>query len=151
MSERLESFIALSAFLTGFDEARLWGTSLVEEHLNVLDDVLTARVVDELLGAFQRLPAGDQHAKAVEAIVLGDPKLGPIARNLIVLWYCGTWTQMPMEWRIAYGASPLDTTRTTSGAAYRGGLQWVAAGGHPPGASHQGFGSWALEPKRRPA
>jgi hypothetical protein len=149
MSERLESFTALSAFLTGFDEARLWGTGLVEEHLDVLDQVLGAGIVDELLGAFQRLPAGGQHAEAVETAVLGDSKLGPVARNLIVLWYSGTWTQMPADWRAAYGASELDTTRTTSGAAYRGGLQWAAAGAHPPGASHQGFGSWALEPKGR--
>ena len=151
MSERLESFVALSSLLTGFDEVRLWGSGVAEEHLNVLDDVVAADVVSGLIAAFERLPTDSGRENAAAATILGDPRLGPVARNLIVLWYSGVWTQLPAAWREAYGASPLDTTRVTSGAAYRAGLQWPVAGAHPPGASHQGFGSWALEPKRRRA
>jgi hypothetical protein len=151
MSERLESFVALSALLTGFSEVQLWGSGIAGEHLAVLDAVLPADIVSDLIDAFERLPADDARETAIATTILADPRLGPIARNLIVLWYSGIWTQLPAAWREAYGASPLDVTRTTSGAAYRAGLQWAVAGAHPPGAKHQGFGSWALEPKRRRA
>jgi len=151
MSERLERFVALSALLTGFNQVQLWGSGIAGEHLQVLDEILSADVVDDLIEVFQRLPAEDGRENAVAAIILGDPRLGPVARNLIILWYSGVWTQLPPAWREAFGASPLDTTRVTSGAAYQSGLQWAVAGAHPPGAKHQGFGSWALEPKRRRA
>lgn len=142
MRERLESFVSLSAALTGFTEVRLWGSGVAGEHLAVLTEVVPADVVDDLL---------DWTDGPDASAILGDPRLGPVARNLIVLWYSGVWTQLPAAWREAYSASALDTTHTTSGAAYRAGLQWVVAGAHPPGASHQGFGAWTLEPKRRQA
>lgn len=148
MSERLNSFVALSAVLTGFKELQLWGSGVAEEHLGVLDEVLAAVIVSDLIDVFERLPSGHERGDALAAMILGDARLGPVARNLIVLWYSGVWTQLPAAWREAYGASPLDTTRTTSGEAYRAGLQWAVAGAHPSGASHQGFGAWALEPKR---
>ena len=151
MSERLESFIALSSLLTGFNEAQLWGTGVAEQHLNTLDEVLGAVLTDELLVAFQRLPVDNRLEANMSSTVLADERLGPVARNLIILWYTGTWTALPDDWRATFGASPLDTTRTTSGAAYRAGLQWVVAGGHAPGASHQGFGSWSIAPKARSA
>ena len=142
MHERLESFVELSVVLTGFTGVQLWGSGVAGEHLAVLAEVVPDDVVSDLLD----MPGGRD-----VAAILGDPKLGPVARNLIVLWYSGVWIQLPATWREAYGASPLDMTHTTSGAAYRAGLQWVVAGAHPPGASHQGFGAWTLEPKRRQA
>ena len=142
MRERLESFVALSAALTGFTEVRLWGSGVAGEHLAVLTEVVPADVVADLLDGTDGPDA---------TAMLGDARLGPVARNLIVLWYSGVWMQLPATWRDAYGASSRDTTHTTSGAAYRAGLQWVVAGAHPPGASHQGFGAWSLEPKRRQA
>jgi len=147
MSEERHRFVALSAFLTGFDEIQLLGSGLAEEHFAVLTDVLPADIVQDLLAAFDALPSGDDRQAAASTTLIADPRLGPVARNIIVLWYSGTWTQMPSAWRDAYGASPLDTTRTTSGAAYRAGLQWLVAGAHAPGAAHQGFGAWALQPK----
>lgn len=150
MSEQLESFVALSALLTGFSKVQLRGSGVAEQHLGVLNEVLATDVVTDLLGAFDRLPE-DGRESAMAATILGDARLGPVARNVILLWYSGVWTQLPAAWREAFGASPLDTTRATSGDAYRSGLQWVVAGAHAPGANHQGFGSWALEPKRRRA
>jgi hypothetical protein len=70
-----------------------------------------------------------------------------VARNLILVWYCGTWTALPDGWREAYGTSPLDTDRVLSAEAYQAGLQWVAAGAHPAGALQQGYGAWSAEPK----
>jgi hypothetical protein len=51
--------------------------------------------------------------------ILEDPKFGPLARNPVLLWSCGTWTVLPGEWRYAYGASDLDRTRTLSADSYQ--------------------------------
>ena len=147
MSDRLHRFIALSAALTGFDAIHLLGSGVAEEHLAVVDAILPAAVVADLLAAFEGQMVGGDGQAAAAATLVADPRLGPVVKNIIVLWYSGTWTQLPSAWRDAYGAAPLDTTRTTSGAAYRAGLQWLVAGAHAPGAAHQGFGAWALEPK----
>jgi hypothetical protein len=147
MSDRLHGFVALSALLTGFDEVQLLGSGVAEEHLATLDSLLPGAVVSGLLKAIEDLPPEGDRQAAINGTILADPMLGPVARNLIVLWYSGIWTQLPAAWRETHGASPLDTTRTTSGAAYRAGLQWLVAGAHAPGASHQGFGAWSLEPK----
>jgi hypothetical protein len=134
-------FVAVSARLTGFDRVTLLGTGMTAQYLRAMDAVLPGGTLDELLND-QR-----SHSDARVPELLDDAKLGPVARNLILLWYCGTWTALPDEWRAAYGTSPLDTTRVVSAAAYQAGLQWVVAGAHPAGARQQGFGSWAVAPE----
>jgi hypothetical protein len=145
--ERTEGFLELSGCLTGFGRVQLTGTGLTATYLRTLDAVLPGGVLEELLDAFGRLPADADRAGAVEATILADPKLGPVARNVVLLWYRGTWTMLPAEWRAAYGASPLDTDHVVSAEAYQGGLQWVAAGAHPAGARQQGYGAWAVAPE----
>ena len=151
MGTQLQRFIALSALLTGYSEVQLSGTEIAEDYFAMLREALPQDVVEDLFAAFLQLPAGEGREKVAASTILGDPKLGPVAKNLVMLWYTGVWTQLPEIWRRAHGASPNDTTRLISCAAYRSGLQWIAAGAHPPGAAHQGFASWTLEPKRRRA
>lgn len=150
MDGQLKRFIGLSALLTGFKEVQLTGTEVAEDYLATLRAILPADILADLLAAYARLPA-EGRERAAASTILGDPKLGPVAKNLILLWYTGVWNQLPDIWRRANGASEKDVTHLVSGAAYRSGLQWVAAGAHPPGAAHQGFGSWSLEPKGRRA
>ena len=114
----------------------LLGTGMTNVYLRALDAVLPAGTLDDMLAA------GDGVSDLLE-----DPKLGPVARNLIPLWYCGTWTPLPDKWRAAYGTSPLDTNRVESAEAYQAGLQWVVAGAHPAGARQQGFGAWSVAPE----
>lgn len=163
--ERTERFIELSVILTGFGRVELTGTGLAGTYLRAIDAALPAGVADDLLDALGKraaparapipvpapAPAPGQPGRDVAAVgaVLDDPRLGPVARNLIVLWYCGTWTALPDEWRAAYGSSPGDVTRVVSAAAYQGGLQWAAAGAHPAGARQQGFGAWSSAPQGR--
>jgi hypothetical protein len=144
--DRLERFLGLSELLTGFGRVDLIGTGMADEYLGAIDSAVSASVVDEALAAYGRLPPGPDREEATAATVLKDPKIGPIARNLIVLWYSGAWSQLPETWRAAYGASPLDASRVVSAAAYLAGLQWTVAGAHPPGAQAQGFGAWAAAP-----
>ncbi|SEP29668.1 hypothetical protein SAMN05216228_10739 [Rhizobium tibeticum] len=144
MSERLASFVALSILLTGFDAVRLHGTGMAEKYLSLLDQIVTVSTVNDLLNSTLRAPASGEGERL--AAIFEDPRLEPIARNVIILWYCGTWQQLPEAWRVAFGTSRFDETHLVSGAAYQSGLQWVAAGAHPAGAKPQGFGAWALVP-----
>jgi hypothetical protein len=142
----LERFVQMSSLLTGFSPVDLLGTGMAGSYLRSAGATLPEGVLTELLDAYARLPEGPGREAAAGLAILGDAKLGPVARNLILLWYRGTWTALPDEWRSAYGASPLDTDRVISAEAYQSGLQWVAAGAHPAGARQQGFGAWASQP-----
>jgi hypothetical protein len=109
--QRPDQFVDLSALLTGFDRVALLGTGMTGEYIDALDAVLPAGTLDELLAAYARLPPDGDLEVAAASAILGDAKLGPVARNVILMWYCGTWTAMPDAWRAAYGASPLDVNR----------------------------------------
>ena len=149
---RAKEFLVMSALLTGYGRVQLTGTGLTGAYLRAIDAVLPAGVLDDLIGAFGRLLAqpassGDDGEASMTAAILDDPRLGPVARNIILLWYCGTWTALSEDWHAAYGASQRDTTHVVSAQAYQGGLQWTAAGAHPAGARPQGFGAWTVPPE----
>jgi hypothetical protein len=145
---RADQFLEMSALLTGFGRVQLLGTGLTDSYLHAIEAVLPEGVLGELLDAFGRLPTGADREAAIGPAILGNPKLGPVARNVILMWYRGTWTALPEAWRSAYGTSPLDTDHVLSAEAYQAGLQWVAAGAHPAGARQQGYGAWAVAPER---
>jgi hypothetical protein len=147
---RLGRFIELSVLLTGFGPVDLLGTGMSASYLRAADAALPAGVLDELIDALTRLPDGAGREDAAGQVILGDAKLGPVARNVILLWYQGTWVALPQEWRAVYGSSPLDIDRVVSPEAYQAGLQWAAAGAHPAGARQQGFGAWAVAPGTAP-
>jgi hypothetical protein len=133
----LERFVELSAALTGFRAAELWGTGQARPHLDLVVHACGEDLVARLLAADP-------------ADVLADRDLGPIARNVIVLWYLGQWDQMPRAWRNRHGAAPADVARVASAAAFRAGLVWPAIGTHATGANAPGYGSWAAPPAALP-
>jgi len=137
-----DSFAALSAALTGYREAELWGTGMVETYLGELTATVGDAIVARLLATGQEA----LHTGELERLVLDDPDLGPVARNTIVLWYLGQRNALPNEWRNRHGASPLDVSRVISADAYRAGLVWRTIGAHPMGADPPGYGSWANPP-----
>jgi hypothetical protein len=147
MQDRMEQFLGLSVELTGFDRLKLLATAMTGTYIDTMDARLPAGVLDELLAVYGQLPAGAGREAAITAQLLEDPKLGPVARNLILLWYCGTWTVLPEQWHAAYGGPRLDDSGVVSPDAYVAGLQWVAAGAHPAGARQQGFGAWSQAPE----
>lgn len=121
MDDRADRFVRASALLTGFGRVALLGTAMTDDYLRALDAALPAGTVDDLLAACEE--------RGAEA-VMADERLAPVARSVIVLWYCGT----------------LDG-RVLSMESYLAGLQWVAAGAHPVGARQQGYGAWAVAPE----
>jgi hypothetical protein len=150
MPEAVAAFLRLSVILTGFEKHVLLGTGMLQVYYDELMLIIGAREAGSLLGALGRVSDGDD--TQFQEVVLASPRYGPVARNVLTMWYLGTWTQLPREWRAAYGATSYDTHHVVSAAAYREGLVWPAAGTHPMSAKQPGFGTWA-EPSaiERPA
>jgi hypothetical protein len=141
-----KSFAALSAALTGFREADLWGTGQVEPYLSELLKTVGEEIVARLLAAGDQALASPDPTQALKQLVMDDEDLGPVAHSLIVMWYLGQWSPLPAAWRNRNGANPLDMARVISADAYTAGLVWTAIGAHPMGAKPGGFGSWANPP-----
>jgi hypothetical protein len=148
MQNRTDQFVGLSAVLTGFSRLQLLGTDMTNGYLGTLDTILPGGLVDELLAVYERLSTGPDREAAITSQILDDLKLGPVAQNIILMWYTGSWTILPESWRATYGDSPMDKTHVVSAQAFQAGLQWVVVGAHPAGAQQQGFGSWSEAPRR---
>jgi len=131
-------FLQLSGQLTGFSRVELLGTGLSTTYLDVLDERLSPDLVDELLA----LASGAESRGQVPT----DSTWLPVSRNVILLWYCGTWTALPEDWRLGRGLPAADDSYVVSADAYEASLQWVVAGAHPAGSRQQGFGAWAVAP-----
>ena len=149
---RVERFIELSTTLTAFSAYELRGTGQAESFVTTVSDVVGADVLDELLDAHEgvRAEAGadeDALARAIRCEILSDEKLGPVARNVIKLWYVGIWYELPHAWRDRFGTPPGDRTFTVSATAYTEALLWPAIGANPAGAKAPGYASWAQPPQ----
>jgi hypothetical protein len=142
----VNSFVSLSAALTGFRAAELWGTGQAETYLNELLETVGEPIVARLLATGDEALNADDAQSALREQVMDDRDLGPVARNVIILWYLGQWNALPNEWRNRHGASPRDQPRVVSADAYQSGLAWRAIGAHPMGAKPPGYGSWADPP-----
>ncbi|GAA2705890.1 hypothetical protein [Actinoplanes palleronii] len=148
----LDDFVALSVDLTAFGETDLLGTGLGSPYLAKLRGACGDAVVTALFAAHQAAraeSAGDPDGfdRALRYRIFSDDCLGPVARNVIKLWYAGTWYGLPPEWTDSYGAQSAAQTSTVTAASYQEGLLWRAIGANPPGAKAPGFGSWAEPPR----
>jgi hypothetical protein len=144
---RLDRFLGFSAEVTAFPVFELRGTGLAEIYLNTIDEVVGPALIDELLDAWAALPStAAPRPDLLRRHIFGNAKLGPVARNIVKLWYVGTWYQLPTAWSEAFGLTQKDVTFVVSPTAYVEGLLWTAIGAHPSGAKGQGFGSWADPP-----
>lgn len=146
------AFKAMSAAFTGFNEATLQGTGMNEKYLEHIVNSLNLEIVEELILLYAELALaceGDPEAlkRAMRHQIFASPKWGPLAINIIQLWYTSTWNQMSYDWTQAYGPFfPNDLTTIISPEAYKQGLIWKAVGAHPMGAKQEGFASWAFPP-----
>ena len=116
------------------------GTGQADLYFDTIWGVIGGQMFGELLQAFQE-------PEDVEKI-LASPKLGPIARNIIKLWYIATWEQLPVVWRQKFGATLSDSTFIPSPYAYTEGLLWPAIGINPPAAKAPGYDTWSKPPRR---
>lgn len=149
--DSLESFLSLSVSLTGFDQADLLGTGLAQEYYEQVVNAIGPAISQKLWTIAQSLAGRTDNdlATAIRHDLLASSEFGPIARNIIQLWYGGVWNGLPQTWRNQYGVNPQDFTHITSIAAYQQGLIWKTMSSHPDGAKQPGFGSWSLNPTRK--
>lgn len=142
-------FLALSVVLTGFDLYELQGTGVSDELFATLRRIVPGPT-RELLRVWRevsRAPTPAEVEAGVRTRIMDDPRLGPVARNVITMWYTGLWVPLPNEWHYAWGTPPGDVNHVVSALAYQESLVWKAAGTHPMGARQPGFGTWALPPR----
>lgn len=147
----LDKFFALSVTLAGFQKIDLQGTGVGETYYNTVNTIVGEAIFQSLLDTFWDIHEkyGDQPDELNEQVrreIIADPKFGPVARNIIKMWYLANWYQLPESWRETYGTSPDDFTHVVSSAAYKEGLVWPAMGAHPMGAKQPGFGTWSFPP-----
>ena len=135
MTNQVARFLHFSAQLTGESPFVLRGTGMLDEYFAAVDRRLPMGLLDELL------------AREDEDATMDDPKLGPVARNIIIMWYTGSWAQLPDAWSAVHGTKDQGLVGVISPAAYQSGLMWRIAGAHPAGAQQQGFGAWSRPPE----
>jgi len=128
----LYEFLQLSGVLAAQD----LDAHLAEAYLERVHEAAGADL-DMLLDLFRtRVNAGDDPVKIVKDILLPDPKLGPLARTILLLWYIGG-IQNPAsgDWEMM------------SAEHYYRALVWKAIGAHPPTLSNGYFGHWKYPPE----
>lgn len=148
----LQDFLSFSSVVTGFTAFQLQGTGQAQRYLSTVIQIVGEATVVDLLRTFRQVQekAGPNEAsldRLLRAKIFSDEKLGPIARNLVKLWYVGTWYQLPAAWRRVFGELESDTTAVVSPAAYTEGLLWPAIGANPAGAKGPGYGTWGAPPQ----
>jgi hypothetical protein len=148
----IERFVKFSAEITAFMAFDLYGTGQAQAYLDAVTGVVGAKLVEELLDAYDRIddPTQTAREKRLRREIFGDQKLGPIARNIIKLWYLGIWFELPRSWTDNFGALSKNVMFMVNAAAYTEGLLWTAIGANPSGAKAPGYASWALPPQIPP-
>ena len=146
-------FLAFSTEVSAFATFELWATGQVEAYLATVTAAVGDEILNELLFTYEKIcletegqPSSKRKAR-LRREIFGSEKLGPVARNIIKLWYVGTWYELPAAWFEAFGVRSKDVTFVVSPAAYAEGLMWKAIGAHPAGAKAPGYGSWASPPR----
>lgn len=141
-------FLLLSADLTDFEQVELLGTGMAEPYYQQVLSVVGVKIADELWAVTRQLSGltGDELETAIRREIMANPKFGPIARNIIQLWYWGSWIELPNDWRSRYGINQNDKTNFVGAAGYQEGLIWKVMNSHPEGAKQPGFGSWSMAP-----
>ena len=129
-----ELFLEISVYLTGYNEAELQGTGMVETYYQAVlknNTPSDASFFFEEVAAILKESNGDEGLieKAIAIHLMPASAYSGMAMNIITMWYTGSWGN-----------------DVVSGQAYVQGLVWDAAQTHPPGAKQPGYGSWSMPP-----
>ena len=124
-------FLKISVALTGFNEAELEGTGMVDTYYQTILENNTTDVITYFFRAVETIFEGSNsdEEKAIETVLMPATAFNGLAQNIITMWYLGNWGQ-----------------NVVSGKAYTQGLVWDAAETHPPGAKQPGYGTWSMPP-----
>jgi len=146
--EYLQEFLELSAELCGFSLFALRGTGYAIGYYLTVEGIVGPEILQRLFEAFKKLPSGSAKARdeALRAQLLSNEELGPVARNIMKLWFVSTWYELPGAWHEKFGGCGNDRTFIPFAYAYPEGLLWPGVGSHPPGAKPTGYASWEGRP-----
>jgi hypothetical protein len=128
----LGSFLSLSTVLTGVDLADDLGTAFFAAARRKLEPKLSALLsrYDAVREKSAARPSDDD----IKAL-LNDAELGPVARQIMLLWYVGGFETPEHNWEVE-----------TADHFYRA-LVWEAIGAHAPSNSNGYFGHWRYPPE----
>ncbi len=147
-TELMEYFLDFSVAITAFPKFDLQGTGQVDSYYDTVNNIIGDEIFEELLTTFHNLDDKSKtEGNGIARDILGSEKLGPIARNIIKLWYLGAWYQLPTSWRETFGANEKDIDQVVSPQAYIEGLLWPTLGVNPRAAKAPGYGTWANPPE----
>ncbi|PFI27090.1 hypothetical protein COI53_25690 [Bacillus thuringiensis] len=149
-SSRLKDFYELSMSLTGVSIYELQGTGVGEKYFVTVKNIVGEEIFFNLLKIFRKIgrECNDKihyFDQKLRIYILSDPMFGPVARNIIKMWYLGSWFQLPDVWREEYYINNSnDVTHVISNESYVEGLVWKVIESHPMGAKQPGYGTWSL-------
>ena len=141
----LDDFIGLSEFLVGvpfpppLPPVTALDRVLGQVYMTQLAEwSLQGAFMDRLLATWREIRSQppDLRTASVDALIMDDPDLGPLARQIILAWYTGFHPWSP-------GQQP-----TPDPGNYEQPLVWLLAQGHPSGVPVS-FGYWSAPPKER--
>jgi hypothetical protein len=137
--DTIQSFLALSRILTGFDDL---DAGLAERYHNRLtDDPVSGPVVTTILNLFEGFPPGPGLKDLVQEQIVGDDALRPTVAQMVLLWLTSATlvnTGPPIVW--GYGEPD----------EYFSGLGWKLVGAHVLGLSGGYSGHWRYRPELGP-
>lgn len=145
-----ETFRQMSSVFTGFSPADIQGTGLTNQFFETIHNNLGNDSFVELMILFRRLEQqsnnNEELTKKLRHEIFASPKHGPLARNIIQLWYTGNWNSLSQSWVSTYGPINNNQTYVVSAEGYLNGLVWPAIGAHPMGGKQEGFATWSFTP-----
>jgi len=130
-----ESFLKISAFLTGFTETELTGTGMLATYYNFILSTSPPQAVNDFftdMEAFLKAKPADPE-KVMKANFMPLNRYNGLTQYIINMWYTGNWG-------LGYNGIVI------SAASYIQGLMWETGHTHPAGAKQPGFASWAEKP-----
>ncbi len=142
-----ENFLLLSVQLCGISSFDLVGTGYASQYYDTVAGIVGPDRLQRLLDSFAGLTR-DPEARnyALRKAILENEEFGPVARNIIKLWYSAVWFALPDEWQTKYGHIEKNVEFIPFAYAYPESLLGPATGAHPAGAKPTGHQSWALPP-----
>lgn len=155
----LQTFLKLSARLTGFSEVELLERGMLESYYYTImkendQDLVRSffQKAKEILGGDpaeidRKICADFIHEQHIEcgkpAPPLNTLPYQGLAQRIILMWYTGNWTTMN---GLDKNISEQARTAAVSAEAYKSGLIWTVAETHPAGARYPGYQSWRTKP-----
>jgi hypothetical protein len=137
----LDTFVNLSVILTGYPKSKIQPQNntqkLPELYFGVLNKEVPSDLIASLNDTFLAIPDPDE--SSVKAKIVMNDKLGPVAKNILKMWYLGIWYDLDKK-------KP-DNSYVVSNIAYKNGLAWSTMYAHPMGYSEENFEYWNTPPQ----